>query len=152
MPIAINGSGTITGISAGGLPDDCITTADITAGAVTTAKVPNEAITGAKIAQRAKFPDYANGAARSFGVTYQAAEDGYLCVLVTGSFRNGLQVQVGVTSTPNIAVWYIGDDLNSNSKYAGTIIPIPKNIYYLATSFATDGFETVTMTWFPAIT
>lgn len=39
MPITINGTGSITGISAGGLPDDCITTADIAAGAVTTAKI-----------------------------------------------------------------------------------------------------------------
>ena len=39
MPISIAGSGTITGISAGGLPDDCITTAEIAAGAVTDAKV-----------------------------------------------------------------------------------------------------------------
>ena len=39
MPITINGSGTVTGISAGGLPDDCITTAEIAAGAVTDAKV-----------------------------------------------------------------------------------------------------------------
>jgi hypothetical protein len=39
MPITINGSGTVTGISAGGLPDDCITTADIAANAVTTAKL-----------------------------------------------------------------------------------------------------------------
>lgn len=39
MPITINGSGTLTGINAGGLPDDCITTADIAAGAVTTAKI-----------------------------------------------------------------------------------------------------------------
>ena len=39
MAIAINGSGTITGISAGGLPDDCITTADIAANAVTYAKI-----------------------------------------------------------------------------------------------------------------
>ena len=39
MPIAINGSGTITGISAGGLPDGVITTDDIAAGAVTDAKV-----------------------------------------------------------------------------------------------------------------
>ena len=37
-PISIAGSGTITGISAGGLPDDCITTAEIAAGAVTPAK------------------------------------------------------------------------------------------------------------------
>lgn len=39
MAVAINGSGTITGISAGGLPDDCITTADIAANAVTYAKI-----------------------------------------------------------------------------------------------------------------
>ena len=29
MPIAINGSGTVTGISAGGLPDGCITTDEL---------------------------------------------------------------------------------------------------------------------------
>ena len=29
MPITINGSGTITGISAGGLPDNCVTAADL---------------------------------------------------------------------------------------------------------------------------
>ncbi len=39
MPITINGSGTVTGISAGGLPDGVITTDDIAAGAVTDAKV-----------------------------------------------------------------------------------------------------------------
>ena len=39
MPITINGSGTVTGISVGGLPDDCITTAEIAANAVTTAKL-----------------------------------------------------------------------------------------------------------------
>jgi len=39
MPITINGSGTVTGITAGGLPDGVITTDDIAAGAVTTAKL-----------------------------------------------------------------------------------------------------------------
>ena len=38
MPITINGSGTVTGISAGGLPDGSITTDDLAAGAVTQAK------------------------------------------------------------------------------------------------------------------
>ena len=33
MPITINGSGTVTGISAGGLPDACITTDDLAANA-----------------------------------------------------------------------------------------------------------------------
>jgi hypothetical protein len=39
MPITIAGSGTITGISAGGLPDGVITTDDIAANAVTFAKI-----------------------------------------------------------------------------------------------------------------
>ncbi len=39
MPITINGSGTVTGISAGGLPDGVITTDDIAANAVTFAKI-----------------------------------------------------------------------------------------------------------------
>ena len=34
MPIAINGSGTITGVSVGGLPDGIIESAEIAAGAV----------------------------------------------------------------------------------------------------------------------
>lgn len=39
MPISISGSGTITGITAGGLPDASIVTADIADGAITDAKV-----------------------------------------------------------------------------------------------------------------
>jgi hypothetical protein len=39
MPITIDGSGTITGLSAGGLPDSSITTADIANAAITAAKL-----------------------------------------------------------------------------------------------------------------
>ena len=46
MPITINGSGTVTGISAGGLPDDCITTADIAANAVTAPKLAVDVTAG----------------------------------------------------------------------------------------------------------
>ena len=61
MPITIAGSGTITGISAGGLPDDSIIAADIAAGAVTTAKVADANITAAKLdgAQSGSAPIYA---------------------------------------------------------------------------------------------
>lgn len=47
MTIVINGSGTITGVSAGGLPDDSITTADIADSAVTDAKIT--ALTSSKL-------------------------------------------------------------------------------------------------------
>lgn len=39
MPISINGTGSITGLSAGGLPDASIVTADIADGAITASKV-----------------------------------------------------------------------------------------------------------------
>ena len=40
MPITINGSGTLTGLSAGGLPDGVITSADLASGAVTSGALP----------------------------------------------------------------------------------------------------------------
>ena len=40
MAITINGTGTITGISAGGLPDGSITEADLASGAITSAGLP----------------------------------------------------------------------------------------------------------------
>jgi hypothetical protein len=43
MPITINGTGTITGISAGGLPDSCITTDELASSAVTSAKLASGA-------------------------------------------------------------------------------------------------------------
>jgi len=49
MPITINGSGTLTGLSAGGLPDGSITSDDLAAGAVTAAKLA--AGVGGKILQ-----------------------------------------------------------------------------------------------------
>ena len=61
MPITIAGSGTITGISAGGLPDGVITTDDIAANAVTTAKLADANTTAAKLSggQAGSAPAYA---------------------------------------------------------------------------------------------
>ena len=75
MPITIAGSGTITGISAGGLPDDSIIAADIAAGAVTTAKVADANITAAKLdgAQSGSAPIYAARAWVNFNGTSTVA-------------------------------------------------------------------------------
>jgi len=60
MPITIAGSGTITGISAGGLPDASIVADDLASNAVTTAKVADANITAAKLdgAQSGSAPIY----------------------------------------------------------------------------------------------
>jgi hypothetical protein len=57
MPITIAGSGTITGISAGGLPDGVITTDDIAADAVTSAKIASGAIVNADVNASAAIAD-----------------------------------------------------------------------------------------------
>jgi len=49
MTITIDGTGNITGLVAGGLPDLSITNADLATDAVSTSKVLNNAITAAKL-------------------------------------------------------------------------------------------------------
>ena len=61
MPITINGSGTITGLSAGGLPDGSIVTADIANAAITAAKLDG--------AQNGSAPIYAARAWVNFNGT-----------------------------------------------------------------------------------
>jgi hypothetical protein len=49
MPITIDGTGNITGLVAGGLPDSSITNADLATDAVSTSKILNGAVTTAKM-------------------------------------------------------------------------------------------------------
>ena len=50
MPITIDGDGTITGLSVGGLPDGVVDADMLAANAVTTAKISDSQITNAKLA------------------------------------------------------------------------------------------------------
>ena len=60
MPVTINGSGSITGIAVGGLPDGCVDADTLAAGAavpadgsITTAKLANGAVASSKLASDA---------------------------------------------------------------------------------------------------
>ena len=44
MPITINGTGSITGLTAGGLPDGSVTSADLASGAITAGALPSGSI------------------------------------------------------------------------------------------------------------
>ena len=48
MPIGINGNGTITGVTVGGLPDGIVDTDMLAANAVATAKIADDAVTDPK--------------------------------------------------------------------------------------------------------
>ena len=50
MAITINGTGSITGLTAGGLPDGSVTADDLAANAVTSEKIAADAVTSGKIA------------------------------------------------------------------------------------------------------
>jgi hypothetical protein len=78
MPISITGTGTITGISAGGLPDDCITTAEIAGSAVTPAKLSG--------AQSGSAPIYGARAWVNFDGTRNEAD--------TGASTDGANVKI----------------------------------------------------------
>ena len=134
--------------------DSAVTTAKVNDSAVTTAKINNAAVTAAKLAAKVTFPNYTAGVGKAFNTVHQAAEDGYLCVTLSGAFRNGIRVMVGATSPPATEIWLNGDDINSNTKIAGSgMLPIPKDIYYKVEHHPSfDGFETIVINWYPVVT
>ena len=71
MSITINGTGSITGLTAGGLPDASVTADDLASNAVTTTKVADANITTAKIADAnitaAKLDGAQSGSAPIYG-------------------------------------------------------------------------------------
>ena len=78
MPISINGAGTVTGISAGGLPDASIVTADIADANITAAKLNG--------AQTGSAPIYGCRAWVTFDGTRNEAD--------TGASTNGANVKI----------------------------------------------------------
>lgn len=71
MPITIDGTGSISGLLAGGLPDGSVTTSEIAASAVTTGKIAGDAITAGKLdgGQSGSAPIYAARAWVNFNGT-----------------------------------------------------------------------------------
>ena len=79
MPISINGTGTITGISAGGLPDACVVADDIASNSVSYAKLLSTDWTGTvALAGSQKLPSgliikWGSAGASSAGVAFTFA-------------------------------------------------------------------------------
>ena len=80
MAITINGSGTITGVNAGGLPDGSVTADDLATDAVTTAKIEDDAVTTVKITDAnitaAKLDGAQSGSAPIYGARAWVNFDG----------------------------------------------------------------------------
>ena len=82
MAITINGTGSITGLTAGGLPDGSITTDDLAANAVTAAKLAAGA--GGKILQVASS-SYATATTQSTGTYADSGLTGSITPVAAGS-------------------------------------------------------------------
>lgn len=102
-------------------------------------------------ARRFGFPDYASGATRAVTTVYQAATDGWLSLVLVGSYLNDIYVYVGSTNNPATLIWRSGDDINVNTKYSSGLLPIPAGTYYKIVS-GTYPYESTTLRWFPALT
>ena len=110
MAITINGTGTITGISAGGLPDNCITAADL----ATTLDLSSNTVTlpsgtGGKILQVVQHTD--NTSRSTTNNTYVTAVSGSITPVAADS---------DILIISNIAVFYSsGDDTFSTVRISG---------------------------------
>lgn len=112
MPISINGSGTISGISAGGLPDGCITEADLSTAAVTTDKIAAQAVTPAKTTGGPAFS--ATGGNQTLA---SATQTKVICNTEQFDTSNSYDPSIG-RFTPNVAGYY---QVNIGVQYTGTV-------------------------------
>jgi hypothetical protein len=87
MPIAINGSGSITGISAGGLPDACIVKADLAANAVA---FVSYAIIADQKAQNTAGGTFTSGAWRTRDLNTEIADPDGIVSISSNQFTLGV--------------------------------------------------------------
>jgi hypothetical protein len=107
MPISINGSGTITGLSAGGLPDGSITAADLAAGAARS--------------------NFGAGAVLQVVSTTKTDTASGSNLMSSGSWANVLQVSITPTSSSNkiliiYAIEFSGSLANGDSTVAARLV------------------------------
>jgi hypothetical protein len=106
-------------------------------------------VTAAIQTQINSFPDYSNGVTVSYNTVTQATANGYLLVIASGSYMNGLRVKVGPTNppTPILAEFY--DDINSNTKSLSTIIPVKKDHYFKVEPLGAHAYESISIWFYP---
>ena len=117
MAIQINGNGTITGISAGGLPAGSVTSATLADGSVATAKIADSAVTPAKSTiQGGKIIQFKQAAASGQHSSANAGGDGQDVAGMSQSITltsSSNKVLVMISCNP-----YIGGSGGTGGRYA----------------------------------
>jgi hypothetical protein len=93
--------------------------------------------------------NYNNGLTLSYNTVYQAPSNGFISVILSGSFRNGMQLVYGTTNNPTDVQAQFGDDINSNSKLASICVPIQRGTYWKVQPALSDGWETIIVRFYP---
>ena len=139
MPITINGSGTLTGLSAGGLPDGSVTNADLeyagTSGQVLTSQGSGSAPQWATVSTSNLTRGTAQSTSSGTGVTFTGIPSTARKITVmfdgvstTGSTTNDVViVQIGsgsITTTGYTAVWMYSNSGSTGTGNVSTGFPI----------------------------
>ena len=133
MPITINGDGSITGLSVGGLPNGTVDADTLASNAVTTAKIANSAVTSDKATGTAKgltMVDHWRTSASLTGnqspITGWERVDNHFSVQGTGMTESS-----GVFTFPDTGLYlvtYTGHGyLNSTTSYIGLYFSVSTN-------------------------
>ena len=99
MPIAINGSGTVTGVSVGGLPDGIVDTDMLAANAVTAAKTTVPGITG--------FDQYYLTSSHSSNGDITSNFSRTATAGTAVPLGSGMTESSGIFSFPNTGIWIV---------------------------------------------
>ena len=99
MPIAINGSGTVTGVSVGGLPDGIVDTDMLAANAVTAAKTTVPGITG--------FDQWYLSSTHSSNGTISSNLARTTSAGTAVPLGSGMSVSSGIFTFPNTGIWIV---------------------------------------------
>ena len=133
MPVTINGDGSITGLSVGGLPNGTVDADTLASNAVTTAKIANSAVTSDKATGTAKgltMVDHWRTSAALTGnqspITGWERVDNHFSVQGTGMTESS-----GVFTFPDTGLYlvtYTGHGyLNSTTSYIGLYFSVSTN-------------------------
>ena len=94
------------------------------------------------------FPNYTNGVSVGIptaGSVWTAPSNGWLSVAVSGPYRNGYRLYAS-----GAVVWQAGDDINGNTKWSATIIPVAAGTPLYYDTVGQDAFETISTTFYAA--
>lgn len=92
------------------------------------------------------FPSYAASTITTFNYAnlFQAPSNGVITVFAVGSYKNGLQINVGDTNAVPYVIAYLGNDLNDNTWGMSYSFPIKSGSWCLIGAWSGfDAFESV---------